>query len=32
MVEFLEIEFACMIALGQGINFNVGDNLERDTF
>src|SRR6056300_515819 len=23
MVEFLETEFACMIALGQGVNFNV---------
>ena len=32
IVEFVQNDYACVISVGQGVNFNVGDSLERDTF
>lgn len=31
IVEFLQPDYSCIIGVGQGVNFDVGDNLERDT-
>jgi hypothetical protein len=32
LVEFLRTEYACVIGLGQGVNFDVGTSLERETY
>ena len=32
IVEFLLDEYACIVGVGQGVNFDVGDSMERETY